>query len=59
LLVIFDGATVIIGSFNFTRQPDNAENLLIIDGKPKLAAACARNFEAHLGHPNPYAGVGK
>jgi phosphatidylserine/phosphatidylglycerophosphate/cardiolipin synthase-like enzyme len=35
-----DGATV-IGSFNLTKaaEVDNAENLLIIDGKPKVAAA--------------------
>jgi phosphatidylserine/phosphatidylglycerophosphate/cardiolipin synthase-like enzyme len=56
-VMILDGATVITGSFNFTRQAEtsNAENLLIIEGKPKLAAAYAKNFEAHLGHSKPYA----
>ncbi len=36
-------------------EQSNAENLLIIDGKPKLAGAYAKNFEHHLGHSKPYA----
>ena len=54
--MVLDGATVITGSFNFTKAADeeNAENLIIIEGKPKIAAAYARNFEAHLGHSTPF-----
>lgn len=38
-VMIIDGATVISGSFNFTKQAEkeNAENLLIIDAKLKMA----------------------
>ena len=55
--MILDGATVITGSFNFTKQAEtgNAENLLVIEGKPKIAAAYPWNFEAHLEHSKPYA----
>ena len=53
---ILDGATVITSSFNFTRQAENsnAENPLVIDGKPKLAATYEANFEKHLAHSKPY-----
>jgi phosphatidylserine/phosphatidylglycerophosphate/cardiolipin synthase-like enzyme len=40
-IMIVDGATVLTGSFNFTRQAEssNAENLLIIEGKSSIAKA--------------------
>ncbi len=55
-IIIIDGATIITGSFNFTKaaEESNAENLLIIDGKPKLVAAYLANFEKHLAHAKPY-----
>jgi phosphatidylserine/phosphatidylglycerophosphate/cardiolipin synthase-like enzyme len=55
-VMILDGATVITGSFNFIHQAEveNAENLLVIEGKPKLAAAYEKNFETHLAHSKPY-----
>ena len=36
-VMVLDGATVITGSFNFTKQAEtsNAENLVVIEGKPK------------------------
>lgn len=51
-MIIVDGSTVITGSFNFTRQAENsnAENLLVIAGKPKIAKAYEENFAAHLAH---------
>ena len=57
-VIIIDGVTVLTGSFNFTRQAENsnAENLLVIDGKPKLARAYAENFELHLAHSKEYEG---
>jgi phosphatidylserine/phosphatidylglycerophosphate/cardiolipin synthase-like enzyme len=60
-IMILDSETIITGSFNFTKQAEsgNAENLLIITGKPKLAAAYEKNFEEHLGHSEPYLGVEK
>jgi phosphatidylserine/phosphatidylglycerophosphate/cardiolipin synthase-like enzyme len=58
-VMIIDGETIITGSFNFSRQAEssNAENMLIITGKPKLVVAYERNFEEHLGHSEPYEGV--
>ena len=37
----------------------NGENLLIIEGKPKLTAAFEDNFEKHLAHSKLYVGVKK
>lgn len=54
-VMVLDGATVITGSFNFTRaaESSNAENLLILRGKP-LAALYANDFRLHQGHSTPY-----
>ena len=51
-LMLIDHHLILTGSFNFTRDADteNAENLLVIDGKPKLLEAYERNFKEHLGH---------
>jgi phosphatidylserine/phosphatidylglycerophosphate/cardiolipin synthase-like enzyme len=55
-VMIIDGITVITGSFNFTRQAEhaNAENLLVIQGKPKIVEAYEKNFEHHLSHSKKY-----
>jgi phosphatidylserine/phosphatidylglycerophosphate/cardiolipin synthase-like enzyme len=55
-VMLIDGKTIVTGSFNFTRAADeqNAENLLVIDGKPRLFAAYKKNFESHLKHSKPY-----
>jgi phosphatidylserine/phosphatidylglycerophosphate/cardiolipin synthase-like enzyme len=55
-VVVIDGSTVITGSFNFTEQAEkaNAENLLVITGNPKLAAAYDANFQEHLGHSSAF-----
>ena len=55
-VMLIDGKTILTGSFNFTRAADeqNAENLLVIEGKPKLVAAYKKNFETHLKHAKPY-----
>jgi phosphatidylserine/phosphatidylglycerophosphate/cardiolipin synthase-like enzyme len=57
-VMIIDGSTIITGSFNFTRQAENsnAENLLVITGKPKIAKAYEENFQRHLEHSVKYAG---
>ena len=46
---------MITGSFNFTQAAErrNAENLLVIEAKPKLTAAYQRNFNEHLAHAEP------
>ena len=57
-VILIDGATVITGSFNFSKAAEerNAENLLIIDGRPDLASAYGANFEEHLHHAELYTG---
>jgi phosphatidylserine/phosphatidylglycerophosphate/cardiolipin synthase-like enzyme len=56
-VIVIDGATVITGSFNFTKAAEehNAENLLVIRS-PELAAKYAANWKAHADHSDPYAG---
>jgi phosphatidylserine/phosphatidylglycerophosphate/cardiolipin synthase-like enzyme len=56
-VMIIDGATVITGSFNFTKaaEESNAENLLVIHD-PKLAQKYEANWQEHLEHSEPYAG---
>jgi phosphatidylserine/phosphatidylglycerophosphate/cardiolipin synthase-like enzyme len=55
-VIILDGQTVITGSFNFTKQAErsNAENLLILTGKRRLAAAYQKNFDEHFEHSKKY-----
>ena len=51
-IMIIDRRTIITGSFNFTRQAEheNAENLLVIKGRPDLAHAYVQNFLQHQAH---------
>jgi phosphatidylserine/phosphatidylglycerophosphate/cardiolipin synthase-like enzyme len=55
-VMIIDGQTVITGSFNFTKSAEegNAENLLVINNAPELAAQYTANWKEHLGHSEPY-----
>ena len=55
-VMIIDGQTVITGSFNFTKAAEqgNAENLLVINNAPKLAARYTANWKEHLGHLELY-----
>jgi phosphatidylserine/phosphatidylglycerophosphate/cardiolipin synthase-like enzyme len=55
-IILIDGATIFTGSFNFTKAAEqkNAENLLIIEGDPKLYAEYESNFEEHLSHSEKY-----
>ncbi|GFO53179.1 phospholipase [Geomonas sp. Red276] len=47
-IMIIDRATVITGSFNFTRAAEerNAENLLVLKGNPLLVQKYLANFQA-------------
>jgi hypothetical protein len=56
-VMVIDGATVITGSFNFTKnaEANNAENLLVIRS-PELAAKYAANWKVHADHSEPYGG---
>jgi phosphatidylserine/phosphatidylglycerophosphate/cardiolipin synthase-like enzyme len=56
-VMIVDEATVITGSFNFTKaaEENNAENLLILRSA-ELAGLYTRNFIDHRNHSVPYTG---
>jgi phosphatidylserine/phosphatidylglycerophosphate/cardiolipin synthase-like enzyme len=56
-VMIIDNATVLTGSFNFTKaaEENNAENLLILRS-PELAARYTASFLEHRDHSTPYAG---
>lgn len=49
-------ATLVTGSFNFTygAQKNNAENLLVFHGNPKLVEHYAANWQHHRAHALPY-----
>ena len=51
------GATVITGSFNFSKAAENsnAEKLLVLKDCPALVEAYSANFRAHEAHSAPYA----
>jgi hypothetical protein len=55
-IMLIDGQTIITGSFNFTKnaEENNAENLLIIRGRPDLYQAYENNFRQHYGHSQQY-----
>jgi phosphatidylserine/phosphatidylglycerophosphate/cardiolipin synthase-like enzyme len=59
VILIDGGATIITGSFNFTKSAEerNAENLLIITNHEELASSYRANFEEHLGHAEAYEGL--
>lgn len=56
-IMVLDDATVITGSFNFTKSAEqsNAENLLVIRSA-ELAGIYAGNWLAHADHSQRYAG---
>lgn len=60
-IILVDGRTIFTGSFNFTKSAEqkNAENLLMIEGDPKLYAQYLANFEEHLAHSEKYDGLDK
>ena len=57
-VMIIDGATVITGSFNFSKaaEQSNAENLLVIREAPELAAKYTQNWNKHAAHSARYQG---
>lgn len=56
--MIIDRATLITGSFNFTKAAEekNAENLLVMKGNKALAQEYFRNFEEHKAYLVAYQG---
>lgn len=57
-VMVIDDATVITGSFNFTKaaEQSNAENCLIIKNAPAIVQAYKSNIQAHIAHSIPYEG---
>jgi phosphatidylserine/phosphatidylglycerophosphate/cardiolipin synthase-like enzyme len=55
-VMLIDDGVLITGSFNFTSAAErsNAENLLVLKGKPVLMKAYLAEFEKHLGHSTAY-----
>src|SRR5712691_11172293 len=54
--MMIDSATIITGSFNFTKAAEekNAENLLVIKEASELVKAYEANIRAHAAHSHPY-----
>ncbi len=57
-VMVIDRETIITGSFNFSKAAEerNAENLLIITGKPALAGAYLDSIREHFHHSKQYVG---
>src|SRR5215471_14894930 len=55
-IMIIDNATIITGSFNFTKAAEerNAENLLVIKDSPDLVKQYTENFNLHAMHSHSY-----
>ena len=51
-VILIDGQTIITGSFNFSdrREESTADNVVLIQDKPKLIEAYEANFKLHLTH---------
>jgi phosphatidylserine/phosphatidylglycerophosphate/cardiolipin synthase-like enzyme len=51
-IIIIDNATVITGSFNFTKAAEsaNAENLLLVKDAPELVQRYQQNWQLHAAH---------
>ena len=53
-VVVVDAATVVTGSFNFSKSAErNAENILVIRGAPALAARYLGVWAEHQAHAEP------
>jgi phosphatidylserine/phosphatidylglycerophosphate/cardiolipin synthase-like enzyme len=57
-IILIDSSTLITGSFSFTKaaEENNAENLLVINGKKSLVGQYIENFELHKAHSDVYRG---
>lgn len=51
-LILIDGRTLILGSFDFTRQADeeNSDSLLVVSGFPAVMQACRKHFQDARAH---------
>lgn len=55
-VILIDDATVVTGSFNFTKAAEhaNAENLVILKDAPELVQHYRQNWLAHAAHSSAY-----
>jgi len=55
-VMVIDSATIITGSFNFTKAAEekNAENMLVIKDAPELVKEYEANIRLHADHSHPY-----
>lgn len=55
-VMIFDGKSILTGSFNFSQaaQKDNAENVLYIKDCPQLAAQYTKDWQWRLGYSRKF-----
>jgi hypothetical protein len=55
-VMVIDSATIITGSFNFTKAAEekNAENLLVIKDAAELVKVYEAHIRLHAGHAHPY-----
>ena len=55
-LVLIDGKTVLLGSFDFTRQAEeeNSDGLLVLAGHPAVASACRKHFQDARSHAREF-----
>jgi hypothetical protein len=55
-VMVIDSATIITGSFNFTKAAEekNAENMLVIKDAPELVKEYEANIRLHAGHSHTY-----
>lgn len=58
-VIVIDDRVVITGSFNFSSaaEKSNAENLVIFENAPRVAAVYAANFTEHFEHSAVYVGL--
>lgn len=57
-IIVIDGATVLTGSFNFTKQAEtsNAENLLLLPPSEGVGPIYEGNWNAHVAHSTKFEG---
>ena len=55
-VMVIDSATIITGSFNFTKaaKEKNTKNMLVIKDVPELVKEYEANIRLHAGHSHPY-----
>jgi phosphatidylserine/phosphatidylglycerophosphate/cardiolipin synthase-like enzyme len=55
-LILIDGRVVLLGSFDFTKQSEeaNSDSMLIVSGYPHIVSACRAHFQRAKSHAEEY-----